>query len=91
MIAHQIIIRPFKSSMTKIALYGATGFSGQLIAAELSRRDIPFLFLGRDATALAQVHGARNTKAIGVDNTEELVDALTGCCRDQLCGPIHPF
>lgn len=41
-----------------IVVYGATGFTGRLISAELARRRVPFAVAGRDPAKLAALVGA---------------------------------
>ncbi|NYI90427.1 short subunit dehydrogenase-like uncharacterized protein [Amycolatopsis endophytica] len=38
----------------KIAVYGASGHTGRLVVAELARRDIPMVLVGRNVDRLGQ-------------------------------------
>jgi short subunit dehydrogenase-like uncharacterized protein len=47
-----------------IALLGATGFTGQLIAAELAKRQMPFIIAGRNAAKLAALQSELNSPSL---------------------------
>ena len=73
----------------KVAVFGATGYTGRLITAELHRRHVDTLLLGRDEKALAAIEGARAVKAVSLDDPSSLVDALRGC--DVVISCVAPF
>jgi short subunit dehydrogenase-like uncharacterized protein len=63
---------------TLVAVLGATGFTGRLIAKELYRHDVPTLLAGRNAEkldALAEATGGAETAVVDVRDTRAL-DAL---------------
>jgi short subunit dehydrogenase-like uncharacterized protein len=78
-----------------IALYGATGYTGRLVARELVRRRLPFVLAGRDGGKLAGladslmrgavahdghgVEGAIATRAVALDDAAGLRDLLADC------------
>ena len=43
--------------MMKAAVFGATGYTGRLVAAELFRPNVDTLLLGRDENALSAIAG----------------------------------
>jgi short subunit dehydrogenase-like uncharacterized protein len=45
-----------------IVLYGATGYTGRLVADELARRGVDHVLSGRDETKLARMAGERGTR-----------------------------
>ncbi len=64
-----------------IALYGATGFTGKLIAAELARRGVPAVLSGRSAAKLeplAEQYGFE-ARAARNDDPQALRAAFDGC------------
>ncbi len=69
-----------------IAVYGATGYTGKLVAAELARRGVPMILSGRDAVKLgaaeAAVSAAGGTVAAvrpaGIDDAPALAAAFAG-------------
>jgi len=75
-----------------IAVLGATGYTGRLIAAELRRHDLPMLLAGRDAgklgTLAAQLGGAETAVASVDDRTS--LDALAQRAR-VLINCVGPF
>jgi short subunit dehydrogenase-like uncharacterized protein len=68
----------------KIAVYGASGYTGKLVVAELARRDIPMVLVGRNVDRLRQA-----ADRAGVPNPELRVAvlddpaALAGAFRDS--------
>ena len=66
----------------RIALYGATGYTGRLVAAELARRQADFVLAGRNAdklAALAGELGGAETAAVPLDDREDLRELLGSC------------
>ncbi|KAK5674437.1 hypothetical protein LTS10_012825 [Elasticomyces elasticus] len=63
----------------KIAVYGATGYTGRLIVAELVRRNISTLVLGRNEQDLASISGPVQRQVAGLDDVEALSNHLWGC------------
>ena len=69
-----------------IAVYGATGYTGTLVAAELARRDVPMILAGRDAlkldaaAAAARAAGGEvvGVRAASVEDPQALIAALDG-------------
>lgn len=69
-----------------IAVYGATGYTGTLVAAELARRDVPMILAGRDAVKLdAAVAAARaaggtvvGVRPASIDDPQALIGAFDG-------------
>jgi short subunit dehydrogenase-like uncharacterized protein len=58
-----------------IAVYGATGFTGTLVAHELRRRGIDCVLAGRDAAKLARLAerlGGAETHAVELDDRDGL-------------------
>ena len=45
----------------KMAVYGASGYTGRLVLAELARRDIPAVLVGRDPERLRAAAAAAGT------------------------------
>ena len=76
-----------------IAVYGATGYTGKLIAAELAASGADFVLAGRSAEkldALAEdVGGDVATRAVGLDDPDGLRDLLRDCAAVIACaGPF---
>ncbi|WP_067831893.1 saccharopine dehydrogenase family protein [Actinomadura kijaniata] len=69
--------------MTRIAVYGATGFAGRLVAAETLRRGFDLLLAGRDHERLRAVANALDVPETDL-RVAELTDhdALTAAFRD---------
>ena len=61
-------------------VYGATGYTGRLIAAEAVRRGLAPVLAGRDAARLARLARPLNleSRAVGLDDRQALVRALDG-------------
>lgn len=76
-----------------IAVYGATGFTGKIVAAELASRNIDIKLLGRDKDALESLgHAKAKVHAVGLNNVTELAQALTGCSTVISCvGPYTQY
>ncbi|KAA0093562.1 saccharopine dehydrogenase [Mycolicibacterium sp. P1-18] len=73
----------------KAAVFGATGYTGRLVTAELFRRNVDTLLLGRDEKALSGIDGARDVRAVSLADPSSLVDALRGC--DVVVSCVAPF
>jgi short subunit dehydrogenase-like uncharacterized protein len=75
-----------------IAVYGATGYTGNLVARELRRRGIDFLIAGRNRAKLealsAQLGGARSRVA-SLDDAAALREMLESCAA--VIGCAGPF
>jgi short subunit dehydrogenase-like uncharacterized protein len=75
-----------------IAVYGATGFTGGLIARELKRRGAEFLIAGRDRgklAALSEELGGAPFAAVSLDDPAGLREMLEGCSVVAACaGPF---
>ena len=67
-----------------VAVYGATGYTGTLVAAELARRGVPMILAGRDAlkldaaAAAARAAGGEvaGVRAASIDDPQALIGAL---------------
>ena len=71
----------------KIAVYGASGFTGRLVVAELARRGIDAVLVGRDAERLRRVSDVEVRQA-PLDHAA-LVRAFRGCAAVINCaGPF---
>jgi short subunit dehydrogenase-like uncharacterized protein len=75
-----------------IAVYGATGFTGGLIARELKGRRADFLIAGRDRAKLGRLSaelGGVPTAAVSLDDRAGLREMLAGCSVVIACaGPF---
>jgi short subunit dehydrogenase-like uncharacterized protein len=75
-----------------IAVYGATGYTGRLVAHELRRRGLDFMLCGRNASklrALAGELGDPDVRAAGVNDRDALRHALGDCAVVINCaGPF---
>lgn len=77
-----------------IAIYGATGFTGELIARELQRRGADFSIAGRDARKLEALSEelAVPFKAVSVDDPAGLREMLEPCSVVVACaGPFSLY
>lgn len=76
----------------RIAVYGATGFTGGLIARELKQLGADFLIAGRDRVKLGALSGELGDvpfRAIAVDDLAGLREMLEGCSVVVACaGPF---
>jgi hypothetical protein len=69
-----------------IAVYGATGHTGQFVVNELRRRGLPVIAVGRDVARLAATMEARSAS---IDDPAALDRALAGCAVVINCaGPF---
>jgi short subunit dehydrogenase-like uncharacterized protein len=76
-----------------IAVYGATGYTGRLVASELARRGADFVLAGRSAERLgalaAELGKGARTAAIPLDDTAGLRELLEQCGAVIACaGPF---
>jgi short subunit dehydrogenase-like uncharacterized protein len=76
-----------------IAVYGATGYTGRLVARELSRRGLPSVLSGRNESKLEQLaaglDGDFAVKAARVDDPRSLASLLEDCAALINCaGPF---
>ena len=77
-----------------IAVYGATGYTGRLIAAELDRAGVDFRLAGRNREKLDRLASELETKAdvraVSLDDQRGLRDLLADCSAVIACaGPFH--
>lgn len=77
-----------------IAVYGAAGFTGRLVAAELLRRGIPMVLAGRNAERLSRAAaeaGAADAelRVASVEDEDALAAAFRGC--DAVINCVAPF
>jgi short subunit dehydrogenase-like uncharacterized protein len=77
-----------------IAVYGATGFTGRLVAAELRRRGAEFVLAGRNPAKLEilaeDLGGGVETKAARLDDAAKLRELLEPCAAVISCaGPFR--
>jgi len=79
-------------SRAPIAVVGATGYTGQFVAAELHRRDLPAILLGRDLGKLAAIrarHPDAEHRAADAADPASLDRALQGAAAVLHCaGPF---
>lgn len=79
----------------RIAVYGAGGYTGRLVAAELRRRDIDMVLAGRTRGRLADTAATLGSDAFpelrvaGIDDPQALAAALEGC--DAVISCAGPF
>jgi short subunit dehydrogenase-like uncharacterized protein len=76
-----------------ICVYGATGFTGRLVAAELARRGADFVLSGRSASKLrtlaSELGGEAPTHTASLDSPASLRSLLDGCAAVIDCaGPF---
>jgi short subunit dehydrogenase-like uncharacterized protein len=79
--------------VTRIAVYGAGGYTGRLVVAELARRDIDTVRVGRDAARLQAAGPAGGEVRIAaIDDPAALAAAFDGCAAVVNCaGPFTPL
>jgi short subunit dehydrogenase-like uncharacterized protein len=79
--------------MPRIALYGATGYTGRLVAAELQRRGLDAVLCGRNGAKLRQLATELGVewpvRAAAIDDTPALRKALGGA--DVVINCAGPF
>jgi short subunit dehydrogenase-like uncharacterized protein len=94
-LGHGAAVRPFLASTgMKIAVYGASGFTGGLAAAELGRRGLSPVLVGRDAERLrkAAVEAGvpdAGIRVAGLDDPAALSAAFDDC--DAVVNAAGPF
>ena len=76
-----------------IAVYGATGFTGRLVARELERSGADFILAGRNRAKLEELAASLDsgpaTRAVPVSDGEGLRDLFEGCATVIACaGPF---
>jgi short subunit dehydrogenase-like uncharacterized protein len=76
-----------------VAVYGATGYTGRLVAAELDRRGADFVLAGRNAAKLdalaAELGSEPGTAAVSLDDPAGLRELLEPCAVVIACaGPF---
>jgi short subunit dehydrogenase-like uncharacterized protein len=72
----------------RIAVYGASGYTGRLVAAELGRRGIEMVLAGRDAgrlRAAAPADADAEVRTAAVDEPRALAAAFAGCAAVVNC------
>jgi short subunit dehydrogenase-like uncharacterized protein len=76
-----------------VAVYGATGYTGRLVAAELERRGAEFVLAGRDQAKLRRVAGEVGdgpVRAVSLDDDRGLRELLEPCAAVISCaGPFQ--
>lgn len=68
--------KPLPTSPLAVAVYGAGGHTGRFIVAELRRRGLPVVAVGRDA---ARLPGDVPARVAAIDDAPALARALAGC------------
>lgn len=79
-----------------VALYGATGYTGRLVAAELAAAEADFVLSGRNAGKLdalaGELGGSPPTRAASLDDGEGLRSLLADCAAVIDCaGPFTRY
>jgi short subunit dehydrogenase-like uncharacterized protein len=77
-------LTPARECRVKIVVYGASGYTGRLIASELVRRDIDMVLSGRNIERLRDVAGNIGERGIesrpaSSDDPAMLAEAFRGC------------
>src|SRR5215218_3096437 len=77
-----------------IAIYGATGFTGRLVAAELRRRGAPMVLAGRNPAKLEilaeEIGDGAETRAVSLDDPVGMRQLLEPCAAVIACaGPFR--
>jgi short subunit dehydrogenase-like uncharacterized protein len=93
-ISHDITHRSNQEIHVQIAVYGASGYQGKLVVAELAHRNIDMLLVGRNATRLREA-----ARTVGMVDAEQRVadtddhDALVAAFRecDTIINCAGPF
>jgi short subunit dehydrogenase-like uncharacterized protein len=66
--------------MTRVAVYGANGFTGKLAVAELARREVDTVLVGRDPERLrASAKPAAEVRVADLSDPARLADAFRDC------------
>src|SRR5439155_4203663 len=79
--------RTYGEFMSKIAVYGAYGFTGGLVVAELRRRGIPAVLVGRSAERLEPL--GCDVRVAPLDDPQRLAEAFADC--DAVINAAGPF
>jgi short subunit dehydrogenase-like uncharacterized protein len=79
-----------------IAVYGATGYTGKLVARELARRELDFVLSGRSAGKLralaSDLGGDPPVRAASLDDRDALRHVLGDCAAVINCaGPFMRY
>ena len=79
-----------------IAVYGATGYTGKLVAAELARAEADFILSGRSQEKLdslaGELGGGVKNRAVSLDDAEGLRSLLGDCAAVIDCaGPFTKY
>jgi short subunit dehydrogenase-like uncharacterized protein len=79
-----------------IAVYGATGYTGKLVAAELARAEADFILSGRSQEKLdslaGELGGGVATRAVSLDDADGLRSLLGDCAAVIDCaGPFTKY
>ena len=82
-----------QGSVGRIAVYGATGYTGRLVAAELAAAGADFVLSGRSQEKLdalaEEVGGSADTEAVALDDGDGLRELLGPCAAVIACaGPF---
>jgi short subunit dehydrogenase-like uncharacterized protein len=72
-----------------VVVVGATGYVGRLISAELGRRGIPYVAVGRSRERLEALPGAVERRVADTSDRSALREALDGCT--SVCSCVGPF
>jgi short subunit dehydrogenase-like uncharacterized protein len=75
----------------RILIYGATGYTGRLVAAEAARRDLDVVLAGRNAKTLEEVATPLGfeTRCVALEDSAALRDALGDiACVLHIAGPF---
>ncbi|MEV4113252.1 saccharopine dehydrogenase NADP-binding domain-containing protein [Nonomuraea sp. NPDC049695] len=73
----------------KVAVYGASGYTGRLVTAEAHRRGLDVVVSGRDESRLREVAEGAEVRVANVDDAAALARAFDGC--DVVIGCAGPF
>nr|POE88279.1 hypothetical protein CFP56_11508 [Quercus suber] len=74
----------------RIAIYGATGVTGQLIAAELTNRGVETRLIGRDSNALKSLATEKaEVYVANLDSHDDLIEAFKGCVTVISCVAVY--
>ncbi len=81
------------SAAGRIAVYGATGYTGRLVAAELAAAGAEFVLAGRSASKLealaTALGGSPTVAAVGLDDADGLRELIAPCAAVIACaGPF---
>ena len=83
-----------QGSAGRIAVYGATGYTGRLVAAELAAAGADFVLAGRSREKLdalrSDVGGSPDVEAVALDDAAGLRDLIEPCAAVIACaGPFN--